>query len=80
MSEHYDPNASFQGKDVALHNLIWWWFQFLMLVPSNILVIYQFFQRNNFENCMYEESHMTKSFMEEIRKKGIEKKMTVLKH
>jgi len=40
MSETYNSNASFIGKDIATHNLVWWWFQFLMLVPSNIIFIY----------------------------------------
>ncbi|CDW75444.1 UNKNOWN [Stylonychia lemnae] len=65
----YNANQSFQGKGVAMHNLVWWWFQFLMLVPSNILIVYKWWERHDFTDCVYEDELMIESELEEYQKK-----------
>jgi hypothetical protein len=67
------------AKEVSFHNQLWWWFQVINLVPSSILWFYQFRSIFSYKNVRYEVEYHTDDFIEDLKKKDILNKMTVLK-
>eukprot|EP00347_Sterkiella_histriomuscorum_P024210 403331929 len=55
--------------ELSPHNVVWWYFQVSMLIPSFILVIYYMWTLFSFKNTIYEESQMREEYILEIRKK-----------
>ena len=64
---------------IAFHNLVWWWFQASQLVPSTIVVICTVYKQFNYDKCAFDDEYHYDDFKLELKKKGLENKVTRLK-